>query len=433
MKLHAVFATLILPAVPHALPAQDDVIIARPATNLREPLPNGSVSGRVLLADTRSPARGARVFLLPLADATGKHSNSQQSPGTGTALDGSYVMTHVAPGEYAVVAIAAGYLSPLDGMKIDPQAKGDTPEMDALLRKSGAVVKVSGSSSARADLELARGAIFSGRVIYTDGQPAVSARLTLEKVEDGQETEGKRVDAGSLIRLMTQQPMPQTDDQGNFRIAGVSPGKYRLAVVQSSSTASLMEEMMAAMGQKTKAVTSLTVYSGNTLHRKAATAYDVGPGDVRDGLQVMLPLNGLHQVTGTVSSKTGLTLDSATISLTDTTDKAIQFSTRAFVAGEFVFAGVPEGTYELKVANARIYENPPPMEWPEEQMEEMQGMFKPTHAFADATQAVIVKDADLTGVAISLIETALPKPGADGIGRGIGVVAPAPPPPPPPN
>ena len=408
--------TLLVAVLLFALPlcAQDDegMAVVNPlAAKGHQAIPQGSVSGQVIYTDTHAPARGARVLLMPLAELSGEGSGgSGQSLSTATALDGSYLVPHVPPGEYMVAVLAPGYLSPLDGIRMKTQKSKDNAEAEAAMRKSGAMVRVSSQEGERKDIELVRGATFSGKVLYSDGQPSSQAKVFLQRVDDAAVKDDKMIDAGAMIRLMLQQQQLRTDDQGNFRVSGVPPGKYRLAVVQMVSTAGLMEEMMAAMGQGKKTPTDLTIYSGNTIHQKSATSYEVGPGDVRDGLQVMLPLGGLHTLSGKVTSKDGKTLDAAALELTDTSDAAIQFQARVKGGGEFQFAGVPEGTYELKIHGGMIFENPPQFELSDEQMEQLATMFKPTHAYAELQESIIVKDANQQDLSLVLNETDLPKP-----------------------
>ena len=41
------------------------------------------------------------------------------------------------------------------------------------------------------------------------------------------------MDIGALVRTLYLQQRSSTDDQGHFRIAGIAPGSYLLAVAQS--------------------------------------------------------------------------------------------------------------------------------------------------------------------------------------------------------
>ena len=113
----------------------------------------------------------------------------------------------------------------------------------------------------------------------------------------------------------------------------------------------------------------LTIYSGNTLHRKDAKVYELRAGDATDGIEIVLPLNGLHSVRGIAASKDGIPLNAGSLHPCITGDSAINFHTRIDADGTFVFSGIPEDTYQLKASNAFIFfENAPSAEVPPEQL-----------------------------------------------------------------
>jgi hypothetical protein len=379
------------------------------------PLPQGSVTGHIFYADTRSPARGAKVMLLPLAPekANGAAAivlNGQPLMGI-TMLDGGFAISHVAPGEYIVVALAAGYLSPIDGMMIPVNDNTQTAEMVKRLREAAPVVKVSGSTIASVDLELQRGAALSGKVVYSDGSPAGQLPLQIEAA-DAKKADDKTslVDAGALFRTLMMQQTRQTDDLGHFRLAGIPPGSYVLSVAQSFDATSMQQAMFVIFspgmaGREAK----LVIYSGNTLHRKDATVYQVKAGDVVDGIEIRLPLSGVHSVVGKVVGKDGAAVTSGELELTDGSDPTISFHT-LITAGEFRFAGVPEGTYTLKVTKGMIFDEAIPEGMSPDDLENNRQQFKPVRAFADGSVGVVVQTTDLENVTVSLADTKLPDP-----------------------
>lgn|ERR1035438_3590428 len=80
-----------------------------------------TVSGRVYCGDTNAPARLAKVMLQPVEviDSMTSQSNKQTSShgeAVQTLLDGSFSISHVAPGIYYVIASQTGYISSLASM-----------------------------------------------------------------------------------------------------------------------------------------------------------------------------------------------------------------------------------------------------------------------------------------------------------------------------
>ena len=388
----------------------------------KKPIPQGGVMGHVICTDTHAPARGARIMLFSFASLTEAHGpigivNGQPHTAV-TGLDGAFFLSHVAPGEYIVMALAAGYLSPMDGMEMPRDGKqSDAKVLAETLRKNGPTVRVSGQGAARIDIELVRGAVLSGKVVYSDGSPAGQRPVQIQKStppKPGVKPEDS-VDLGEMVRMMFLQQTHSTDDQGHFRISGIGPGSYWVSVTQSfEANAGLVEELVSSFDPSTKPTGKLTIYSGNALHRKDAKVYELRPGDTVDGIEIVLPLNGLHSIQGTAAGKDGALLNAGTLDLVDTTDPTINFRTAVEVDGEFHFTGVPEGTYQLKVRNAFILEDPAAKEeellWGEtpQRWQYMQ-QFNPQRAFVETTVPVTVQSSDIEGFTLTLANSKLPE------------------------
>ena len=160
---------------------------------------NGVVTGHVFCGDTGRPARFASVSLMPVQDPAKAKlskaslgSNPKPAPGTttvstavDTALDGSYTLTHVSPGTYYVIVKKDGYISPLN-MFSRKQLEEPTNRIRALIDDALPRVQVEQDSTARADVQLQRGAAVSGTISYDDGAPANGITVTLRHHdEDG--------------------------------------------------------------------------------------------------------------------------------------------------------------------------------------------------------------------------------------------------------
>jgi hypothetical protein len=406
LRLCAIWAAMLATMSAGALAqARDGVGVPQPKA---PPLPQGSVTGHIFCADTRTPARGAHVMLFPLPpeDAKGAEPFFGQPLIGITALDGSFAISHVPPNEYVVVALAAGYLSPIDGMMIPVNENNPSADTFKRLREAAPLVKVSGSNTASIDVELQRGAALSGKVVYSDGSPAGQLSLQIEPA-DLKKTDQKAprlIDTGAMFRTVMMQQTRQTDDLGHFRLAGIPPGSYVLSVAQSFETISMQQRMIATFnpemaGKETK----LVIYSGSTLHRKDATVYQVKAGDVVDGIEIRLPLSGLHSVMGKVAGKDGAAVATAELELTDGSDPTITFHAVIKAGGEFRFAAVPEGTYTLKVTGGKIYNRDIPEDFPREAIEN-DSEFKPVRVFADSSVGVVVQTTDVENLMVSLAE-----------------------------
>jgi hypothetical protein len=378
-------------------------------------VPAGRVTGTVLCGDTHRPARGAALFVEPVPSANPDATagdNFVGGSGTGmgrVAMDGTYTLEHLAPGEYSVLAALPGYLSPLDEMISGGMIDHSPAAMHDLLTRLGTVT-IRGAETERYDITLQRGAAISGRVLYSDGSPATQVSLEVEdiKAKDPANDREKQVQmAASVARVMFTHQSANTDDLGRFRISGLKPATYRVAAVSAAADVSGMEGeeggMMALLGVTGPG--ALKVYAGDTLHRKAAKTFELRPGDEVTGIDITIPLNAYHAVKGILTAVDGRPINSATVTLSDTSDNSVSFETEVAGDGTFNFGTVAAGTYTLSAKSAKILVRIDGVN-PEAPMRYVPT--KPTNAFADGSTAVIVKDSDVPDVALTLTEVPLP-------------------------
>jgi hypothetical protein len=289
-------------------------------------------------------------------------------------------------------------------------------------------VRISGHEAASVEIELQRGAILTGRVVYSDGSPATQLRVLLQNVATAK-SEGKPDDlddVGARMEPVFLRQTLRTDDQGHFRISGIPGGRYRLAVIQNLEVAvNLSEAMFVDLNPGITRTDKLAFYSGNTFHQKDAKVYELRPGDTVDGIEVVLPVTGIHSVQGVATSKDGARLNFGVVNLSDTTDSNINLHANIREGGEFRFIGVPEGIYEIRITGGLIVENPPNLEFTEEQISGFQRQLKALRAFAETKVAVILQATDIDDLAVMLADTKLPEradPAADPETSSDGVV-----------
>jgi len=334
-----------------------------------------------------------------------------------TQLDGSFVVQHVPPGEYFIAALAAGYLSPFDAVSAPTSSAKDQKADEKLLREFVPTIRENSNAQSSMDIEIHRGAVLAGRVLYSDGAPASQLLVSLQNTEADHSAKESPKDSedpqnyGAALRAFVLLQPSSTDDQGHFRIAGIAPGKYRLAIPQSFEPSGVGEQLATILGQKNAAKGVLTVYSGDTLHKKDAKIYNLNGGDIVDDITITLPLSGLHTVSGIASAKDGTPLNVGRIELTDTSDPSISFHSMVRSTGDFTLVGIPEGSYTLKISNGRLLApNLAQQIFDESQLPYLDQMGSAVRAFADTTQALIVQSADIQNLTITLADTKVPEP-----------------------
>lgn len=305
--------------------------------------PTGSLSGSVYCADTNQPARMASIYLLRIAEST----FGSQSYGR-TDLDGRFALSHLAEGDYYVVAVLPGYVNLMSSLTRTHLDAMTAEERKKLLREVPRVM-VSAHQSAQVAVRLERGAEIDGEVSYDDASPAIGLRVSYtlktpaEKNPDGA---GARMRSEMAYSINGQ---PTTDDQGRFRILGVPPGEYQVHVtVPTSSSLGPAEDSVTRMIEEP--FNQLDVYVGSSLRASQAETIKVDAGGGKQNADIVIPLSKLHTVRGQVILKsTGQPPVVANVQLlyADTQEEA-----RTVVApnGKFEFFYVPEDKFLLRAS-----------------------------------------------------------------------------------
>src|SRR5262249_7065241 len=111
---------------------------------------------------------------------------------------GKFAFEDLPPGRYIVSATRTGYTNPKNG---------------AMTYSS--IVLQPGEAKTGVDVRLVQLSVISGRVTDQDGDPAV-----------GVQVQAMHVTYNNGRRQLTPYTTMTTDDQGNFRIANIDPGRY---------------------------------------------------------------------------------------------------------------------------------------------------------------------------------------------------------------
>ncbi|MGJ5818716.1 carboxypeptidase regulatory-like domain-containing protein [Paludibaculum fermentans] len=154
--------------------------------------PPGSISGSVVDAVKGEPVAGAMLTIRPLGPG------GMASPSVDSA--GQFSAGNLQPGQYYVQANHQSYPGPL-GL---PQA-GLTVDVESGKATTGVVVKLTPAGTV------------SGRILGDDGEPLPNCGVFLSAAPIG-------------TLPVRQQNYAQSNEEGEFRIAPVSPDRYLLAV-----------------------------------------------------------------------------------------------------------------------------------------------------------------------------------------------------------
>jgi protocatechuate 3,4-dioxygenase beta subunit len=368
----------------------------------------GRITGMVFCNDTHRPARGAVVISLPIPKEGDPHPSSDDS-GTRVSMDGAYTIDHLVPGDYTVIAVLPGYLTAFDDLPLDETLDNSSSAMRKRLIRNG-VISVHNDATAHMDVTITRGATVTGNVLYSDGSPATQVVISVEDVnakpvpQKGADTGSPQINTGAFLRGDIMHQTQATDDQGNFRIAGLRPGVYRIAAIQPVDNPLSGDDdgFFSGMVGDSR---GLRIYSGDTVHKKAAKTYDLRAGDVATGIDITIPTDSLHRIQGYITTLEGLPVPVATLTLTDTSDDSFSVHTTPDRDGAFTFATIPAGSYKLSSSGAQIGDLPANLP---ASGAIQPGNLKNAHALADASTTILVKDDDLTDVSLQLTDPAQP-------------------------
>jgi hypothetical protein len=281
------------------------------------------------------PARFARVVLIPLPPAQVSPPASKSTPRrypSETLVDGSFAATNMPPGDYYVSVIYPGYLTPEYQYSADDLLQ-PTPDIRKRIIETVPVLSVAADRTATVSVSIHRGGAITGTLRYDDGSPVPEIEIVpLRRSPGGSWAEITR-SAGDNSMFED----GGSDDLGHFRIPGLAAGEYTLKISRW------------AEDQK-----ALTVYYGDVFFEKDAKSIKLGEGEESPGADVTIRLSKLHTISGSLINVSGQPINSGHIALFAMPGNVEIAS--AFVREEdaaFHMDLVPEGTYTLRVTDAR--------------------------------------------------------------------------------
>lgn len=284
------------------------------------------VAGRVVDAESRAPVAGARVMLMPMMLSLPDARHTPQPPGVG----GSFQAVTDANGEFVLEALLAGRYA------IDVQKAGFAPFSD---RSEPRTLDVAAEQSiAGLELALKRGGAITGRIVDQSGEPLSEITVTALRQTAGPSGQS----------MATTAQMSQTNDLGEFRLAGLPEGEYVvIAAARPQSPFGAAGAQPPASGGAT--VLAPTYYPG-TVDRDAAHRINVGGAQTVSGVQFSLVSVSAYHVSGTVVDESGSPHAGAMVTLVadprsrGPVSPAMGSSDRN---GEFRIGGVVPGTYKV--------------------------------------------------------------------------------------
>ena len=291
-----------------------------PRDQVQPPAQTGTaaIRGRVVGADTGEPLRRVQI----------RASAAEMRQGRLTITDeqGRFELKELPAGRYTLTATKGGFVTLSYGQR-RPQEAGRPIQLS-----EGQVIE-------KVDFNLPRGSVITGRVVDEFGEAVTGAMIQVTRY---QFVAGQR-------RLAPVFPvfMNGTDDLGQFRVFGLSPGDYYISASLRSNT-SPMELSNDRTGY------APTYYPG-TLSITDAQPVAVGLAEEVAGITFPLVPSRTATISGIVLNSEGKPFSSATVALrqnfgaADGTMGVVTFAgmTQPSPDGSFTMSGVIPGEYML--------------------------------------------------------------------------------------
>lgn len=275
------------------------------------------IRGRVVAAETGMPLRRAQVLL--------NSSESQFRRAATTDSEGRFEFADLPAGRFSVSASKSGYVGLQYGQRRPFEA--------------GTPVRVAESEHVeRIDFALIRGGVIVVRVTDDFGEPLAGAQIQLQRFQYGQDGERRLTQAPMGTPFMT-----VTDDRGELRAFGLTPGEYVVS-------ASLRNIGTTGFGSDdARDGFSPTFYPG-TVSAAEAQALSIGGGEERS-IQFAMTATRLARISGTVVNSEGSPAVGAQLVVTTRQGNGGASYGGGTVAadGTFSISGVAPGEHSINV------------------------------------------------------------------------------------
>jgi hypothetical protein len=277
--------------------------------------PAAQISGHVFRADTGEPLAKAIVSLFPPQENLGDQRIVR------TTADGAFAFTGLLAGTYSVSAERNGFVFQFGG--------GDFNTRSLSVRAGQELTQIT--------LRLIPAGLISGTVIDEDRDPV--ARLTVTALRTNYLRGGTR--SWSFGAQAT------TDDQGNFRLAGLRPGSYFLR------TGGLMQYPREALPLKQspeRRVQYRQTYYPDTALSEVAQPLRIEPGTEIVNVRISLLTTPAYTINGRIESGANATVKPGEVTVIRNVPVHETFNLRSYLVqpdGSFTIPELEPGEYVL--------------------------------------------------------------------------------------
>jgi hypothetical protein len=278
-----------------------------------------NVTGRVVDAATGEPIAGARVTLgfAPTGPRAATPPVFNRPLTTETSAEGVFVIRGASPGRWRVQVQKTGF-SLLGGNARAP------------------FIDVGAANVTVPEIRLDRGGAVAGRVVDARGNPMGGLPVTAR--QHVRQPNGFIGPGGNSVT-------GETNDLGEFRLAGLPPGEYHVVVRPRPIP------MIAAAATPSRTAFVQTFYPG-VADLAGAVPVTVTRGLTTSGLDFQMLAEAAYQVSGLAVDASGRPAPGAIVQLVPAVGTPAASTLRATAEpdGSFRIVNVPQGTYRIQAA-----------------------------------------------------------------------------------
>ncbi|MEN3327345.1 MAG: hypothetical protein V7638_2152 [Acidobacteriota bacterium] len=246
------FSARFLPAVLLTIFSLPSSLWAQAASKQPSKAPSSSISGRVTIKE--KAAAGVVVSLRK----SGQINLFEPALRATTDQDGNYRIVNVPPGNYEVT----------------PSTPAFVPS-DAKEQRNKIVLVGEDENIENINFALVRGGVITGKVTDADGRPVIQQQVNIFRAEPVNPQQPQQ------LRQAFPSAGGPTDDRGIYRVFGLMPGRYKVAVGRSDET------LNQSFGGPQRS-TYQQVFHPDVTDQARATVIEVGEGTEANNVDVAL-------------------------------------------------------------------------------------------------------------------------------------------------
>jgi hypothetical protein len=308
------------------------LLLSQTAPSTPSATATGRIAGRVTADGSNAPIGGARIVLLPARPPSGPiaQGGMWRPLQTQTGDDGRFVFDKVEPGTY----------------RLDVQKTGFAPLAEPGRAPTAAV---SAGRTTDVALTLQKGGVIAGKLLDAQGEPLPDVRMMAMRYLNRPAGMAQPGASATFLVPAPGNAQQQTNDLGEFRIAGLAPGEYYVAAMPGGG---MMFGGPATTPPATGKANTTTYYPG-TNDQAAAQPIKVAAGETVYNIVFSMQSAPGFRIAGRVVDENGAGVPGAMVMLVPNRPSGFMGPPGHATAGEdgrFTFTDVPSATYHINAS-----------------------------------------------------------------------------------